>query len=150
MQILQTAFDSELGQKAAALRVEVFVQEQHVPPEEELDHYDASATHFVALENDRVIATFRIVRLDSPEGPIAKIGRVAVAKIHRNRGIGRQIMLVALAHARAAGYKKCTLGAQIQVVAFYEKLGFIPHGPIFDDAGIPHRQMSLDLTEPAA
>ncbi|MCL2645385.1 MAG: GNAT family N-acetyltransferase [Phycisphaerales bacterium] len=148
MQILQTLFHSDLGQQAAQLRTDVFVHEQHVPPDEELDHLDATATHFVAVENGHVIATLRIVFMISDGESVAKIGRVAVAKNRRNTGIGRNLMLAAIAHLRDQGCHQCLLNAQTHVISFYEKLGFIPHGPIFLEANIPHRHMILTLHPP--
>jgi len=146
MQILRTPFHSPLGQQAAQLRTDVFVHEQNVLPDEELDHLDATATHFVAIEDDHVIATLRIVSIISDNLPTAKIGRVAVAKNRRNAGIGKKLMLAAIAHAHEQGCHQCILGAQTHVISFYEKLGFIPHGPIFHEANIPHRHMTLILT----
>jgi predicted GNAT family N-acyltransferase len=146
MQILHTSFHSPLGKLAAALRVEVFVHEQSVPADEELDHYDANAIHFVALQDDRVVGTLRIVLIQSDNKPVAKIGRVAVAKHLRNQGIGRQLMVAAIEHVRSLGLQKCTLGAQLPVIGFYEKLGFIANGPVFDECGIDHRNMTLELS----
>ena len=146
MQILRTPFHSPLGQQAAQLRTDVFVHEQNVLPDEELDHLDATATHFVAIEDDHVIATLRIVSIISDNLPTAKIGRVAVAKNRRNAGIGKKLMLAAIAHAHEQGCHQCILGAQTHVISFYEKLGFIPHGPIFLEANISHRHMTLALS----
>ena len=97
------------------------------------------------LKTKTVVGTLRIVLLKTDHGETAKIGRVAVAKPLRGKSIGRQLMLAAIAHARALELKTCTLGAQVPVIGFYEKLGFTAHGPIFDDAGIPHRHMTLTL-----
>ena len=146
MQILQTPFHTSLGKRAAALRVEVFVHEQNVPADVELDSDDATATHFVAVQDQDVVGTLRIVMVKTADGEIAKIGRVAVAKHVRKQGIGRELMLAAIAHIRSLDMTTCILGAQLPVIDFYEKLGFIAHGLVFDEAGIAHRHMTLHLT----
>lgn len=145
MHIQRTAFDSELGRQAAALRTRVFVHEQNVPPELELDHYDADATHFVALENGAVVGTLRIVTLRDDHGWSAKIGRVAVEAATRRKGVGRALMRAAIEHARTSGARDCVLTSQTAVLAFYEKLGFTAHGEVCPEAGIPHRAMTLPL-----
>jgi predicted GNAT family N-acyltransferase len=88
------------------------------------------------------IGTARIV--DKGNG-VAKIGRVAILKEWRGRGIGDALMRAALEIARAAGHTSAILDAQTYVIPFYEKLGFIAEGPEFDDAGIPHRRMRRHL-----
>jgi ElaA protein len=145
VEIQTVTFDSPLGRKAAALRVAVFVEEQNVPAELELDEYDPTAVHLVGIENGAVIATLRIIAKQTEAGKVLKIGRVAVAKPHRNRGLGKQLMQAAIDHARQQKVPACILTAQLPVIAFYEKLGFIAHGPVFDECGIDHRAMRLDL-----
>ena len=146
MQIVQAPFHSPLGRQAAALRVEVFVHEQGVSPDDELDAYDLAAIHFVALQDNVVVGTLRVVHIQSENQPAAKIGRVAIAKQVRLQGIGRELMLASLHYARAAGLARCVLSAQLPVIAFYEKLGFVAQGPVFDECGIAHRIMTLELS----
>lgn len=128
-----------------AVRFEVFVDEQQVPPELEPDEYDQDAIHLLAeiVETGEVIGTARIV--DKGNG-IAKIGRVAVRQAARGFHVGDGLMQAALAAAREAGQSVAMLDAQVQVIAFYERLGFVAEGPVFDDAGIPHRRMTRNLT----
>jgi predicted GNAT family N-acyltransferase len=132
--------------RAAAMRIRfaVFVDEQQVLPELELDEYDAEAIHLLVLDSatGEAIGTARIV--DKGNG-VAKIGRVAILKEWRGRGIGDALMRAALEIARAAGHTSAILDAQTYVIPFYEKLGFIAEGPEFDDAGIPHRRMRRHL-----
>jgi ElaA protein len=142
MTIEQVTFDSPLGRQAAALRFAVFVDEQKVPASEEIDHYDPDAVHLVAIEDGKVVGTLRLV---AKENGLLKIGRVAVSKPHRRLGFGKQLMLEAIAYARAHKFRACILGAQVYVISFYEKLGFTAHGPVYDDCGIDHRDMRLDL-----
>lgn len=132
--------------RAAAMRIrfEVFVAEQAVPPELEPDEYDADALHLLAIhpETEEALGTARIV---DKGGGVAKIGRVAVRKPFRNLGIGYALMVSALAQARAADHTTAILDAQVAVIPFYESLGFVAEGPVFDDAGIPHRRMTRRL-----
>lgn len=120
-----------------ALRVEVFVDEQHVPPDIELDAHDADAVHIIAQENGLTVGCARI--LIDQNG--AHIGRLAVKKAYRGRHIGTDICRVIIAYCKQQGYTPLWLNAQLHAKAFYEKLGFIPQGDIFTEAGIPHIKM---------
>lgn len=124
--------------RAIALRFEVFVDEQRVPADEELDAHDASALHLGAFVDGVLQGVARV--LDAGGGT-AKIGRVAVRQTLRGGGVGRALMEHALAHCRAAGYREVVLDAQCRVEAFYARLGFVPEGGVFMDAGIEHIRM---------
>ena len=128
---------SLLCNAAFALRREVFVWEQKVPEAEEHDEYDLTATHFVAIAEGEVVGTLRLIHL--PEH--AKIGRVAVRQAFRGRGIAKNLILAAMAHARAEGQERFYLTAQSDKLGFYESLGFAAFGPEFMDGGMPHRAM---------
>jgi predicted GNAT family N-acyltransferase len=119
------------------LRREVFVGEQAVPPELELDEFDGTAIHLVALHDDQVIGTLRLILC----GDIAKIGRVAVRAAARKTGIGSRLMDRAAALALEKGVREIVLHAQIAVADFYRRLGYVAEGGIFDEAGIPHVSM---------
>lgn len=124
------------------LRRIVFIEEQGVSEAEELDDLDGSSIHLLATENDLPIGTARL----QIKGDIAKIGRVCVLKAHRGTGLGAALIRAAIDEARGhAGVTTAKLGAQVHALRFYEKLGFIAQGPIFDDAGIDHREMVLPL-----
>ena len=125
---------------AMRIRMEVFVDEQQVPPHLEPDEYDADALHLLATEGETsvAVATARIVNKGNG---LAKIGRVAVRKAWRGRHIGDALMQFALQTATANGFTVAALDAQTYVIPFYERLGFTAEGPVFDDAGIPHRHM---------
>ncbi|HSV75342.1 MAG TPA: GNAT family N-acetyltransferase [Chthonomonadales bacterium] len=123
-----------------ALRICVFVEEQAVPVEEEMDHYDADAAHFVVEADGRVVGTARLVHLGDG---CAKVGRVAILPEYRGRGIGHALMH----HVMEAGLRNCStlvLDAQVDVIGFYERLGFEAEGPVFLDAGIDHRRMRME------
>jgi ElaA protein len=131
-------------QAAMEIRMEVFVDEQQVPPELEPDEYDADALHLLTVdpESGEAVATARIV--DKGNG-LAKIGRVAVRKAWRGKRIGESLMRFALETAMTNGFTTAALDAQTYVIPFYERLGFAAEGPVFDDAGIPHRHMRRTL-----
>jgi len=135
--ILRVPAFSSLCNMAFALRREVFVWEQHVPEALEHDEDDMTATHFVAITEGEVVGTLRIV--DLPEH--AKIGRVAVRQQFRGRGIAKAMLLAAMAFSRENGQNRLYLTAQTDKLTMYEKLGFTAFGPVFDDAGMPHRAM---------
>ncbi len=125
-----------------ALRHSVFVQEQGVPIEEERDALDATATHLMARDGDTPVGTARILF----QGDTAKVGRVCVLEHARGTGLGADIIRATVDIARETlGISRVKLGAQIHALGFYEKLGFQAFGPTYDDAGIDHRDMVLEL-----
>ena len=125
-----------------AIRYEVFVLEQNVPLELERDELDATAIHLLATDNGTPVGAARIV----VKGDTGKIGRVCVLHELRDNGIGSALMREALAILRdTPGITRAALGAQIDALGFYEKLGFTAYGDVFDDAGIDHRMMELRL-----
>lgn len=128
---------SDLGNLGLALRREVFVHEQHVPPEEEFDAYDLTATHVVAIDDGNVVGCLRILFLDEH----VKFGRVVVAASARGKGIASTMMRFAMDHAAARGQTRFYLTAQTDKLALYEKLGFVAFGEQFQDGGMPHLAM---------
>lgn len=127
-------------QRAFAIRLRVFVREQGVPAEIELDRDDQRAIHLLAVDGARALGTARIVLRRGN----AKIGRMAVLKSARKLGIGRMLLRRAVAIAKRQRAKKIYLHAQVPVIGFYEKMGFKGEGPLFEEAGIPHRKMTLN------
>ena len=124
------------------VRFAVFVDEQGVPPELERDDNDDDAYHVVATAGeDKALGTARLLAN-------GHIGRMAVLATARGRGIGSALLRHLLDTARDQGLTQVFLHAQLRAVAFYERHGFVAHGPVFDDAGIDHRAMALDLEEP--
>ena len=124
-----------------AVRMIVFVEEQAVPPEEELDVYDLTAAHFLVCrkaEPKGIIATARLV--DKGNG-LGKIGRVAVLKDYRGKGVGALLMRHTEEAALAQGFTSLILEAQVHAIPFYAKLGYAAEGEVFLDAGIEHRLM---------
>lgn len=121
-----------------AIRKSVFIDEQHVPKDLEWDGRDTECTQFLASINSIPVATTRL----TPEG---QIGRMAVLKDFRGKGIGSQLLVAVLEQAKHAGYKQVFLHAQVNVIEFYQQHGFIAEGDVFIDAGIEHRSMKLAL-----
>ena len=124
-----------------AIRRVVFIEEQGVSVEDEVDGKDPTAIHLLASDKGQPLGT---ARLFLSEG-IGKIGRVAVLKGARGRGLGRDLVLFAVEELRRRGARQATLGAQTHALGFYEALGFSAVGPEFLDAGMPHREMVRDL-----
>ena len=135
--IIEVAGDSPLLADVFALRCEVFVSEQGVPRELELDQHDGEATHLAALRGAQVVGTLRLLRHQGE----AQIGRVAVRAALRRAGIGRRLMERAAAIASERGFAEIVLHAQVSVAGFYRELGYIEEGDVFDEAGIPHIAM---------
>ena len=125
---------------AFAIRMRVFVKEQGVPSEIELDRDDKRAIHFLATAGGKAVGTARIVLHSSD----AKIGRMAVLKSYRRKGVGNKLLRRAIAAARRLGTTTIYLHAQVAVIGFYQRAGFRCVGPVFDEAGIFHRKMILE------
>jgi len=119
---------------AAPIRFAVFVEEQGVPLEIELDEMDAGSLHAIAFENDSPVGTGRLL----PDG---HIGRMAVLKGWRGRGVGGRILAALMDEARRRGDREVILSAQVRATAFYRLHGFAEEGAEYLDAGIPHRMM---------
>jgi predicted GNAT family N-acyltransferase len=140
-QIIVIDSSSALMPAVFALRHAVFVVEQAVPPEIEVDEFDASATHLVTLHDHEVIGTLRLVA----DGEAAKVGRVAVRAAARKNGIGSRLMARAAAIASDKGFREIVLHAQVSVIGFYRRLGYREEGNVFDEAGIPHVAMRKSI-----
>lgn len=121
------------------VRYIVFVVEQKVPEEIEIDTIDPKVIHALATDRSGLpIGTGRL----SENG---RIGRVAVLAGWRGKNVGTELMQTLIDHARIMGMKSVHLHGQTQSLAFYRKLGFEADGPEFSEAGIPHRNMTMAL-----
>ncbi|MFQ6031004.1 MAG: GNAT family N-acetyltransferase [Dehalococcoidia bacterium] len=127
---------------AIAVRMRVFVVEQQIPAEEELDEADATATHAIALFQGQVIGTGRLIEHDADT---AQIGRMAVDQPWRRRGVGGMILQFLEQEARQQGMRRCLLHAQDYVKSFYAAQGYEEHGDIFLEVDIPHIEMRKEL-----
>jgi YbgC/YbaW family acyl-CoA thioester hydrolase len=134
---------SDLRDFARRIRTEVFVEEQRVPLEMEWDDDDETAVHAVAFNRlGQPIATGRLLPADNGS---AKIGRVATNKVLRGSGVGRGVMQALMDAARKRGDREIVLHAQRTAQEFYLGLGFQPRGDEFEEAGIPHIEMTRPL-----
>ena len=132
---------------AFAVRYDVFVDEQGVDEELEWDEHDepdAEATHLVAYDDGVVVGAARLRPYDAET---AKVERVVVAEDRRGEAWGERLMHAAEDEARAAGFSRVKLHAQVRVRGFYESLGYHAVGEEFEDAGIPHVEMRKPLDE---
>ena len=157
----------EERQAAFAIRVRVFVQEQGVPVEEELDEDDEAATHAIAMLGGNAAGTGRVLCLYSPiaadqasgqpgystdrdailraKRGEARIGRMAVERAWRRKGIGSRILRTLEEEARQRGMAEAVLHAQTYVKSFYAAQGYVEEGEVFLEAGIEHVQMRKRL-----
>ena len=123
-----------------AVREPVFVMEQQVPLDLEWDRIDPDCRHVLALDaEDRPIGTGRLT-------PQHTIGRMAFLSDWRGRGVGDALLLRLIELAHAAGWPSVSLHAQVEAIGFYHKHGFVTEGEVYMEAGIPHQNMTLDLT----
>ncbi|MTH53198.1 GNAT family N-acetyltransferase [Bacillus mangrovi] len=123
-------------QDAFSIRMKVFVEEQNVPAEEELDEYDDTAVHVVLYDEEMPVGTGRIREADG----YGKLERICILASCRGKGAGRMIMKE-LEYTAAPNISRFKLNAQTQAVPFYEKLGYEVCSEEFLDAGIPHVTM---------
>ncbi len=137
--IVKPVESSEELEAAFHIRREVFQMEQGVDDETEFDGLDDMAEHFLVVDASQPVATARVRYL--PELNAAKIERMAVLSSHRGQSIGRELLQFILATLTQRHISVAKLNAQVRVQDFYLKLGFEPHGSIFDEAGIPHIEM---------
>ena len=135
-------FENFLPKEAIEIRYKVFTLEQGFANEDDLDVLDDKSIHIIVFINELPIGTARMFK--EGEG-IYHIGRLAILKEHRGKGIGSFILGVFENKARELGAKKMHLGSQIDKAAFYEKNGYKKYGDIFDDAGYPHIMMEKIL-----
>lgn len=137
---------------AYAVRFDVFVTEQQVPPDLELDELDDTADHFVAYDGEVAVGAGRLVveppgfeGADPALGPVGHLGRLAVRPEARGSGLGVALVRAIEERAAVRGLAVVALSAQTHALEFYERLGYTAYGPVFDDAGLPHRWMSRRL-----
>ena len=133
--VLRLGSWAELAAEAAPIRFEVFVEEQRVPAEMELDEFDALSCHALALADGRPVGTGRLL----PDG---HIGRMAVQAAWRGRGVGAALLQALIAEAGRRGMAQLALSAQTHALGFYGRFGFLPEGEVYDEAGLPHQVMT--------
>ena len=140
---IETGSWDKLGADAKRIRTEVFVEEQRIPADMEWDEGDAIAIHAVAYNRlGQALATGRLL---THEPGVAKIGRMAVHKVLRGSGVGRQVLETLQTIAKSRGDREVMLHAQRSAEEFYLGLGYQPRGEQFEEAGIAHIEMTRDL-----
>ncbi len=126
---------------AFSVRRTVFIGEQNVPEEEEIDQYEDEAAHFVLYHDGTPIGAGRFRLVDG----YGKVERICVLKEARKTGAGKQIMNEIEEYARENGIHKLKLNAQTHAIPFYAGLGYEVVSEEFMDAGIPHKTMIKHL-----
>jgi predicted GNAT family N-acyltransferase len=131
---------ARLRDEATRIRFTVFVEEQQVPAEIELDDWDARCLHALARDaQGRALGTGRLL----PDG---HIGRMAVLASARGLGVGTALLHALMQAARERGHVEAVLSAQTHAVPFYARLGYTTMGEVYEEAGIPHVDMRCGLT----
>lgn len=127
------------------VRTKVFVEEQNVPIEIEIDELDQLnldvVTHIAAYIDNQMVGTSRLIK----DGKTLKVGRVAVLKEFRKFGVGKAMMAYAEKQALNNGFDQLKLGAQVSAIPFYEKSGYVVIGEVYLDANIDHKDMIKNL-----
>lgn len=129
--------------KAYEIRKTVFIEEQNVPPEIEVDQYEDEAIHFVCYDEEKVIGAGRLRFV----GEHGKLERICVLKPYRGKSFGKKIIAAMEKEIVNKGYQKALLNAQTHAKEFYEQLGYIVISDEFIDAGIPHVTMEKILSK---
>jgi predicted GNAT family N-acyltransferase len=135
IKIFETSW-SQSSKEISKVRHNVFVVEQSVPSEIEMDGKDSDCIHFLALEKSKPIGAARLQKY-------GKIERVSVLREYRSKGIGTAIMKRVIESAMDLNVEKIYLHSQMDSKIFYQRLGFIELGQIFYEANIPHIEMIL-------
>ncbi len=135
--------------EAFTVRFRVFVGEQRIPADEEIDQYDATpsdshALHLLARVDGAAVGAARLL-LDAPTSGPVHLGRVAVLPEWRRRQVGNALMERLHEEARARGYRSIEISAQVTAIPFYERLGYVAEGAVYLEAGIDHRVMRFTL-----
>lgn len=136
-EIIVTTFEDNLD-LISSIRKTVFVIEQSVPEDIEMDELDTVAQHVLAFVDGIPVGTGRI----TAEG---RIGRMAVLREYRGRGVGRDILRALVDIGRSYSVDTLCLSAQCHAIPFYERMGFVAQGDVYEEAGIPHRWMEQPI-----
>ena len=140
MELKMTSSEQE-RKDAYQVRTAVFVEEQQVPPELEIDDLEEEAIHFVGYEGRQPVAAARLRFVDQ----YGKLERICVLKEYRGQSLGRKVIEEMEAVIRSRGYRKAKLNAQTTAEKFYANLGYHTVSGEFMDAGIPHVTMVKEL-----
>lgn len=139
---VKIATTAEERKDAFYVRMKVFVEEQNVPKEEEMDEFDETAIHFVGYEGGKAVAAGRVRFIDD----FGKLERICVMKAYRGKHFGRALMEQMEETIRKHGHHKATLNAQTHAETFYAQQGYETVSDVFMDAGIPHVTMVKEFS----
>ncbi|MBD2783722.1 GNAT family N-acetyltransferase [Xenorhabdus sp. DI] len=134
--------DPELIQQAFTIRKQVFADEQGFSAEIDIDEYDDIALHVVIFDDGKPVGVLRAILMDNS---VLKVGRVAVLKDYRGRGVGRNVMEFIEDYARNNSITAINLSSQCHAQPFYASLGYQAHGEIYLEEGAEHIFMALNL-----
>jgi predicted GNAT family N-acyltransferase len=140
MEVKVVSTERELAD-AFDVRKKVFVDEQKVPEEEEIDQYENAATHFILYQNGEPVGTGRFRIVDG----LGKVERICVLASQRGTGAGKSIMNKIEQYAKSQGVEGLKLNAQTHAIPFYTSLGYEVISEEFLDAGIPHKTMKKSI-----
>ncbi|MBS4177375.1 GNAT family N-acetyltransferase [Lederbergia citrea] len=140
MKVVKVETNEQL-QDAFTIRKKVFVEEQHVPYELEIDEFEDDAAHFVIYDEDQPIGAGRFRFIDGN----GKVERICILPAFRGTGAGKRMMNAIEDYAHASEINVLKLNAQTSAIPFYEKLGYHIVSDEFMDAGIPHKTMKKEL-----
>jgi predicted GNAT family N-acyltransferase len=149
LQVVRVTSDDHMRQ-ALVVRRTVFVEEQGIDADIEVDEHDAdpgtvtTAVHMLGLLDGEPVATARLLLGNGPPEE-AHIGRVAVLDVHRGKGYGKLVMEALHVIGRELRYREVVLGAEATAVGFYERLGYVCEGEPYMHVGILHQDMRLKL-----
>lgn len=129
-------------EKTIEIRKNVFIKEQNVPLDIEIDGLDSEAEHFIAYLDDEPIGCARI----RTNKNYAKLERIAIIKKHRGKGFGRQLTDFLIDYCKHKNFHEISLHAQSYVSDFYKKHGFKIRGKPFFESRIEHVEMYLDIS----
>jgi len=128
--------------EAYRIRKTVFVDEQNVPMDLEIDEHEETSIHFIAYsDKNEVVGASRLRFVDE----YGKLERICVLKPFRGKSFGKKIIVQMEQEIVNNGYKKAKLHAQTHAKEFYERLGYEVMSDEFMDAGIPHVAMTKEL-----
>ena len=137
--VIRLIRDKKEFDQVIEIRKQVFVKEQNVPYDLEVDRLDPEAEHFIVFFNEKPIGCARIF---TKKG--CKLERIAVLKTYRNKGYGKELTKYLIQYCKNKGFKEIYLHSQTYVSDFYKKLGFKERGDTFLEAGIEHVEMYLE------
>ena len=134
-------YEKMLPKEAIDIRITVFTEEQGFF--DEFDDIDKTATHFIVFDGEKAIATCRVFEWDGEECHI--LGRFAVLREYRGKGIGRAMLEAVENQVRSVGGTGIILHSQLRAIGFYERCGYKGYGDFEDDEGYPHLWMKKTL-----